>query len=60
MVPDELNVYLWRDGFHLFFPMRGTDHWRIVGILPAALRGRDDVTPRRRHPVDSAGSGSTR
>ena len=24
MVPDELNVYLWRDGFHLFFPMRGT------------------------------------
>jgi 2-polyprenyl-6-methoxyphenol hydroxylase-like FAD-dependent oxidoreductase len=44
MVPDELNVYLWRDGFHLFFPMRGTDHWRIVGILPAALRGREDVT----------------
>ncbi len=44
MVPDELNVYLWRDGFHLFFPMRGTDHWRIVGILPAALRGRDDVS----------------
>jgi 2-polyprenyl-6-methoxyphenol hydroxylase-like FAD-dependent oxidoreductase len=52
MVPDELNVYLWRDGFHLFFPMRGADHWRIVGILPAALRerdlgrgrGRDDVT----------------
>ena len=44
MVPDELNVYLWRDGFHLFFPMRGTDHWRVVGILPAALRGRDDLT----------------
>jgi 2-polyprenyl-6-methoxyphenol hydroxylase-like FAD-dependent oxidoreductase len=43
MVPDEVNVYLWRDGFHLFFPMRGKDHWRIVGILPAALRGRDDV-----------------
>src|SRR5881296_821192 len=21
MVPDELNVYLWREGFHLFFPM---------------------------------------
>ena len=20
MVPDELNVYLWREGFHLFFP----------------------------------------
>ena len=44
MVPDELNVYLWREGFHLFFPMRGTDHWRIVGILPSDLRGRDDLT----------------
>src|SRR5262245_28340448 len=44
MVPDELNVHLWRQGFHLFFPMRGKDHWRIVGILPAALRYRDDVT----------------
>jgi len=27
MVPEELNVYLLRDGFHLFFPMRG----RIAG-----------------------------
>ena len=44
MVPDELNVYLWREGFHLFFPMRGIDHWRIVGILPPQLRGRDDLT----------------
>jgi len=43
MVPDEVNVYLWRQGFHLFFPMRGTNHWRIVGILPEALRNRDDV-----------------
>jgi hypothetical protein len=43
MVPDEVNVYLWRSGFHLFFPMRGEDHWRIVGILPANLRDRDDV-----------------
>ena len=34
MVKDEVNVYLWRSGFHLFFPMRGEDHWRIVGILP--------------------------
>ena len=38
MVPDEVNVYLWRKGFHLFFPMRGKDHWRIVGILPPALQ----------------------
>jgi len=44
MVPDELNVYLWQEGFHLFFPMRGTDHWRLVGILPRHLRGRDDLT----------------
>ena len=44
MVPDQVNVYLWRQGFHLFFPMRGANHWRIVGILPPALRGRDDVT----------------
>src|SRR3989440_386490 len=44
MVPDEINVYLWRAGFHLFFPMRGTDHWRLVGILPPHLRGRDDLT----------------
>jgi len=44
MVPAELNVYLWRDGFHLFFPMRGQDRWRVIGILPAPLRGRADVT----------------
>ena len=44
MVPDELNVYLWREGFHLFFPMRGIDHWRVVGILPPEMRGRDDLT----------------
>jgi 2-polyprenyl-6-methoxyphenol hydroxylase-like FAD-dependent oxidoreductase len=44
MVPDELNVYLWRKGFHLLFPMRGANHWRIVGIVPPALRGRDNLT----------------
>jgi 2-polyprenyl-6-methoxyphenol hydroxylase-like FAD-dependent oxidoreductase len=44
MVPDTVNAYLWRDGFHLMFPMRGVDHWRLVGILPQALRGRKDVT----------------
>jgi 2-polyprenyl-6-methoxyphenol hydroxylase-like FAD-dependent oxidoreductase len=41
MVADEVNVYLAKEGFLLFFPMRGTDHWRIVGILPAALAGRE-------------------
>ena len=44
MVQDEVNVYLWQEGFHLLFPMRGKDHWRIVGILPATLRDRVDVT----------------
>src|SRR5467141_1850360 len=44
MVAEELNVYLWRDGFHLFFPMRGKDRWRVIGILPKELRGKDDVT----------------
>jgi len=44
MVADEVNAYLWRDGFHLFFPMRGSDHWRVVGILPHLLRDRAEVT----------------
>jgi 2-polyprenyl-6-methoxyphenol hydroxylase-like FAD-dependent oxidoreductase len=44
MVPDELNIYLWRDGFHLFFPMHGTDRWRVIGILPPALRGDTSLT----------------
>jgi 2-polyprenyl-6-methoxyphenol hydroxylase-like FAD-dependent oxidoreductase len=43
MKPAELNVYLWRDGFHLFFPMRGVDRWRVIGILPPHLRERDEV-----------------
>jgi hypothetical protein len=43
MVEDEVNVYLWKSGFHLFFPMRGTDHWRVVGILPAPLRDKEDA-----------------
>ena len=43
MVPGELNVFLYLDGFHLFFPMRRPNHWRIVGIVPQALRARDDL-----------------
>jgi 2-polyprenyl-6-methoxyphenol hydroxylase-like FAD-dependent oxidoreductase len=43
MAPGELNVYLWKRGFHLFFPMRGDDHWRVAGILPRAIRDRDDL-----------------
>jgi 2-polyprenyl-6-methoxyphenol hydroxylase-like FAD-dependent oxidoreductase len=59
MVPEELNAYLWRERFHVFFPMRGTNHWRIVGIVPQELRGRkdlsfDDVVPSMQK---EAGSG---
>jgi hypothetical protein len=59
MVPGEVNVYLWKSGFHLFFPMRGADHWRIVGILPKALRGDrevgfDDVVPSIRGEAGAA------
>jgi len=43
MVPGELNVFFWRDGFHVFFPMRGADHWRVVGIVPRDLRTHDDL-----------------
>ena len=44
MKPGELNVYLWQDGFHLFFPMRGKDRWRVIGILPESMRNRTDLT----------------
>jgi hypothetical protein len=59
MVADQVNVYLLRDGFHLFFPMRGKDHWRIVGILPSELRNRKDVgfdavVPSLRHEAGDA------
>lgn len=43
MKPGELNIYLWGDGFHLFFPMKGKDRWRVIGILPAHFRERDDL-----------------
>ncbi len=43
MKAGELNVYLWRDGFHLFFPIKGKDRWRVIGILPRHLREREDL-----------------
>src|SRR3989442_15732523 len=58
MVPDELNVYLWRDGFHLFFPIRGTDRWRVIGILPKHLRERDDLTFEEAVPAKSREAGA--
>jgi FAD binding domain len=44
MVQGELNVYLWKDGFHLFFPMRGRNGWRVIGILLRQLRDRENPT----------------
>jgi 2-polyprenyl-6-methoxyphenol hydroxylase-like FAD-dependent oxidoreductase len=44
MKPGELNVYLWQEGFHLFFPMKGKDRWRVIGIVPKPLRGRNELT----------------
>jgi 2-polyprenyl-6-methoxyphenol hydroxylase-like FAD-dependent oxidoreductase len=43
MKPGELNVYLTKDGFHLFFPMKGHNGWRLIGILPDELRQKDDL-----------------
>lgn len=63
MRPGELNIYLWQNGFHLLFPMRGQDHWRIVGILPPQLRKLenerehltfDDVIPAIRSEAGAA------
>ena len=44
MVPGELNVYLWPTGFHLFFPMHGTNRWRVIGLLPQHLETKSDPT----------------
>ncbi len=51
LVADELNMSLYSQGFTLFFPMRNTaqggdplhTHWRIVGMMPEALRDRADT-----------------
>jgi 2-polyprenyl-6-methoxyphenol hydroxylase-like FAD-dependent oxidoreductase len=43
MVPNELNSYLYKDGFNLFFPMRGRNGWRVIGILPETLRERQGL-----------------
>ncbi len=51
MKPGELNVYLWQDGFHLFFPMRGKDRWRVIGILPKACVHETISRSRRWFPA---------
>lgn len=50
MVPNELNVYLWSDGFHLYFPMPGPNRWRVIGILPEALSSGADPTFEQLRP----------
>ena len=59
MVADEVNVYLWRRGFHLFFPMRGSDHWRVVGIVPerSARQGPPHVRGGDSSLTTEAGAG---
>ena len=57
MKPGELNVYLWADGFHLFFPMRGKDRWRVIGILPAHLRQKEWPDFRGSRSPNPQGSG---
>jgi 2-polyprenyl-6-methoxyphenol hydroxylase-like FAD-dependent oxidoreductase len=59
MVPNELNVYMWKSGFHLFFPMHGQNRWRLIGILPDALRERSglgigDVVPQVREAAGAS------
>jgi 2-polyprenyl-6-methoxyphenol hydroxylase-like FAD-dependent oxidoreductase len=44
MVADELNVFLWNKGFHLYFPMRGPNRWRVIGMLPPELTNKKDPT----------------
>jgi 2-polyprenyl-6-methoxyphenol hydroxylase-like FAD-dependent oxidoreductase len=38
------DMFLWRRGFHLFFPMRGRHRWRVIGILPPHLRDKPDLS----------------
>jgi hypothetical protein len=58
MVPSELNVYLWKDGFHLFFPMRGKDCWRVIGILPKELRAEAHPTFEQVSPAITKEAGA--
>jgi 2-polyprenyl-6-methoxyphenol hydroxylase-like FAD-dependent oxidoreductase len=59
MVQNELNAYLFRDGFNLFFPLRAKNGWRVIGILPEELRDRpglsfDDLRPWLRQETGQA------
>lgn len=39
----EVNIFLQQRSFHLFLPMPGQDHFRIVGIVPPQLAGDSDL-----------------
>ena len=53
MVANELNVFLWRSGFHLYFPMKGTNRWRVIGILP------NELARQRRRDLRGSRSGAS-
>ncbi len=38
---DELFIFLIKKGFAIFFPMEGSGHYRLIGLLP----GKTDVEP---------------
>lgn len=59
MVQKRLNVYMWKNGFHLFFPLRGNNHWRIAGILPVEQRHKDDLKFEAVVPSITREAGST-
>jgi 2-polyprenyl-6-methoxyphenol hydroxylase-like FAD-dependent oxidoreductase len=40
--PGELNLCLDESRFAAFFPMPGTDHFRIVGLVPLAIEGEPE------------------
>lgn len=39
-----LNLFIRPGGFHLLFPMAGARHFRLIGILPPALRAKPDLS----------------
>ena len=39
-----LNIFIRPGGFHLLFPLPGERHFRLIGILPPALRDKPDLT----------------
>ena len=57
MKPGEVNVYLWRSGFHLFFPMRGKRPLARDRHPPQGTARKATTDLRRGRPRDPAGGG---